>query len=865
MIKPELRLIREKRTYLYTTVLFTVIILLVYAGFGLHPFSSKTLLTSDMRSQYIDFLAYFKKMKVSWYSPDLGMGNDRLSFFAYYLSSPVNLLVFAFKNISDAVSAIFIVKIFFSAITCNLWLRNSVLINKSDFAEFFMPILSVAYAFCGFNMMYSMSIIWLDTVYLFPLLILSIEKTLLGNRKIMPVMVALIIITGFYTGIMAIYFSLLYCIALYMIFGDKVDFCKMIYNYFVGVSMSAVILMTTLIRLSSNKMDENNFLYKAASLLNISVSDVFGTILNVWILAILAVALITVLRMRKRNRFNCRLNKILFVAFGVGILFVNIILLIKGFRENSICDLKYFLPFTYEKDSPQLYTCILVYVGIISGVSLLRKGRTYAVLLLLVLLSLMPVFSVYTDTLLHAGQKPISFPYRYSFIISFWLIAVCAYVISAYGCRYEAVNRIGIRAVTAIMSCIFAFEIFFNALGAFKYNEIHWFGYTEYDDMTCFTDKTSDAISKINDSGFYRVEKHFNRNINDPMQLNYKGINHYSSMYNHHMIDFLARVGCITTIYYGTHIGHTPLTDLLFGIKYTLGSENTEFLKKCTISEYDNYTYYNTLYRKMYSNGYVDLYENPYGGNFAFYADAGVLETDLYGLWGESFEVINEIYNSIMGKEINPYKKQNIYSDDINNFQIDCEASGRMFIRTAPGVECENISVNGISAGSGYYEMFGYVRPNMYCADVIEGERITLHLESARVINPNEISVFVEQYDAYDEIAEYISSNQVDYSFVSEDEIMFDVSGDGKPVLTNIPYDENWRVVSGTNVTVGKAFDNFLTLEIPQGERCTAVIKYRPSGVGRCAVISTLGVLAYVLYAYRGMRHKGKKVAKVEE
>ena len=210
-----------RKSYFYMTIFFAVIISVLFLSFGLFPFGEKSFLTSDMRSQYVDFLSFFKNSLPATYSFELGMGGDIITFFAYYLCSPVNLLVFLFENMAHAAMLIFAVKLYLCALFCAFYFNHSKICPLSG-KNILIALLSVAYAFCGFNMVYSMNIIWLDSVYLFPLLILSVEKSIFDGKRYLIYVTAAAVIFNFYTGIMSVYFSLLYIVALYTAYRENV-------------------------------------------------------------------------------------------------------------------------------------------------------------------------------------------------------------------------------------------------------------------------------------------------------------------------------------------------------------------------------------------------------------------------------------------------------------------------------------------------------------------------------------------------------------------------------------------------------------------------------------------------------------------
>lgn len=855
-------------TYLYTALLYIIGIAFVYISFGIFPLGDKTTLISDMRSQYIDFLSFFKNIPFSTYSFKLGTGNDLLSFFAYYLASPVNLLVFMFRNISVAATAIFTIKLLFAALSCTCWLKNTKVITKNSALELAIPLLSVAYALCGFTTMYSMDIIWFDTVYLFPLLLLSIENTLLYSKKTMPILVALIMITGFYTGIMAIYFSLLYCVFLSFIYKGKVNFFETVYNYFLGASMSAVIFMPTLIRLASNKMTDGNILNSIAGILNTEVNDLFEIALKIWLVVIvvsIVIAVSGIIFGKLKHKFeffgNSKLNTALFTALGAMILLVNIFFLVTSFRSGAFSDLKYLLPFNYHIETTQIYSGTITYLGIIAGLFCVKSKsfKKHIGLLLLLDICFIPIFSENLDILLHMGQEPISFPYRYTFIITFFMIIASAHGFSCVSLKLcSKVAKYGTAILCTILYCVLAFEIFANALGSFKHNEVHLWGYSQHNHFEEFVEKSADALENIDDDGFYRTEKHFNRNVNDAMQLGYNGITHYSSMYNRQMMYFLEKLGCISTMHFGTYIGHTPLTDTLFGVKYTLGSENTEFLKSHTLSENDNHTYYGDLYEKLYSNDCVDLYKNPHTTGLAFYVDDNIFHTKPNEIPEMSFDLLNVIYNSMLGDTVNPYKRQTVLEQGDNTFSVKSNANGRLFIKSNPGVSHYRVYVNDVAVGSGQYGAFGFVNQNIYGTEVKKGSNTKIVIESDNPLSAGDISVFVEEDTAYNKIMDYLNRNKVDYTVKAEDEIVLNLSGDGGAIFTNIPYDEHWVIESEKDIEITRMLDTFLGLEAPPGDY-TITLKYVPTGLSLSCAISGLALVIYLILAFEIFSKKKKR------
>jgi len=100
MKEKALKIIKSK--YFIGTIL-TIILYLIYLAIAkIGPFGENSILKSDLYKQYAEFLAYYKdvltgkgSLFMSW---NMGMGNNFYTTFAYYLVSPLNLLVVFFSK-----------------------------------------------------------------------------------------------------------------------------------------------------------------------------------------------------------------------------------------------------------------------------------------------------------------------------------------------------------------------------------------------------------------------------------------------------------------------------------------------------------------------------------------------------------------------------------------------------------------------------------------------------------------------------------------------------------------------------------------------------------------------------------------------
>jgi uncharacterized membrane protein YfhO len=106
------------------------------------------------------------------------MGLNFLGLFAYYLSSPMNLLLFFFpeKNLLDAITLITTLKIAGCGLTFAVFLKTHL--NKKS-RTLLLLIFSIFYALMSYTIAYSFNIMWLDGILLLPLLCLMIDRLIL--------------------------------------------------------------------------------------------------------------------------------------------------------------------------------------------------------------------------------------------------------------------------------------------------------------------------------------------------------------------------------------------------------------------------------------------------------------------------------------------------------------------------------------------------------------------------------------------------------------------------------------------------------------------------------------------------------------
>ncbi len=185
-------------------------ILISYAVNGLYPFGDLNVAIDDMYIQYLGLFGWlsdlFHGQGSASYSFSQGMGGSPVALIAYYLSSPFSLGAAFVSNedIGQLFNVIILLKIATAGFTAYLFLR---LRYRPGVA---MLALSSAYALCGFATCQSNNIMWLDGVYMLPVMALGVYELVHRERAwVLFVAVALATLFNWYSS----YIDCLFCVA----------------------------------------------------------------------------------------------------------------------------------------------------------------------------------------------------------------------------------------------------------------------------------------------------------------------------------------------------------------------------------------------------------------------------------------------------------------------------------------------------------------------------------------------------------------------------------------------------------------------------------------------------------------------------
>ncbi len=641
--------------YILSFLLPVLFWLIVCALHGIYPFGDTSVMTGDITYQFIDYLAYFKSIFTTnndlTYTFSKTMGGDMAGFFSYYLLSPFNFILLLFPNRLLPLGLLIIIMV-----KCGFMsLFFSLMLNRIFGFKWRSLIFGLTYALSGYVVVYFQLYAYFDDLMLMPLIFLGLRRMFKDPEKKYLYIAALTvaIILNFYVGWMICLFCLYYFVYLCVVNDDRALLGKRVFS-FVSSSvlcgvLSAFVVIPSVLSLRGEKNSFHLGFYRTMEL-----RDFFSRFY---------------IDSFKGNISSCMPN----VYCGTLMLLL-------------------FIIYFFNKKIP-------------------FKERIASLVLTVFLL-----LNFYINTLnviWHGFNRPIGFPYRYSFVLIFLILYLgyrglldldvyslpkllpagvwAVYILySAYlmiagsvvvGLREVILNALILFVITVLFilyvkrkpALMFLASVFFLIqlfdIGENLNHSLYFFEFSSMGEYQTFVDRVGAEIDNIKaqDDGFFRVEKTFRRSHNDTMQFDYAGLSHYSSCEKKDVISYMNRLGFRDngnwSFYDG---GSTALVDSVFGIKYL-------------ISHYDymgkKYKRFNkTKYPKGEHEDKYFVYRNQYALPLMFVAKGDICSVDPYE--GNLFEFQNALADSISGGENNMFEAADIEEKNLVNLAETPGADG---------------------------------------------------------------------------------------------------------------------------------------------------------------------------------------------
>lgn len=824
--------------YLLSFLIPVCILIVLYILRGIYPFGKQCFLRSDMYHQYAPFLAAFQeKLKTGGdltYSWDIGMGINFTALYAYYLATPINwiLILFSQKHLIELMSIFIIFKIGLSGFTFSYYLSHH-LKNKSPY----IAAISIFYALSSYICAYSWNLMWLDCIWLFPLVMLGLERLIKeGKSALYCITLGLCILSNYYISIMVCIFCVLYFIVEMIAQKDFHEWWKKclrfaLYSALAG-GFAAFLLIPEFFALQLTVSGDMNFpknltrYFSILEMLSRQLMLVDPAVFsahepNIYS-GIFIFLLVPLYALNPKVNTKEKIGK--FVLLFVFYLSFNLNI------PNYIWHGFHF-PNSLPCRQSFIYTFLILtmaYEGFLH-VKRASNKEIYSIFGAVILLFLIieQIFS---------GDK-----YSYS------IVYVSILFLSLYGIVFGLYRN---RTIRSIFCCILFFSV--TVIEAFvntNKTSVNTTGRTSY---VSDNETISNILEYIeeNDTSFFRIEKLKRRTKNDSAWHHYHGVSLFSSTANAGLSKFLSNMGCEESTNSYSYYGSTPLTEGMLSVKYLLSNNIIE----------------DTLLREMFVyEDSIYLYKNnnilPLG-----FLVPNTLEEEWVMDNSNPFYVQNNYAELTTG--VSPIFSAMDYSTSENSMDIYVEKDQNIYVYiTSEGEDfiANYYDENGIELEEMEAATFNgvkhkYIMDLGYCK---AGTTITLSATGQNSIHAYVYGLNLDNFKRYHEIMANQAMEGISYD---DTHVKGKVTAQEEMLLfTSIIYEKGWTAkVDGKEVEVLPFKDAFVSIPISAGTH-TIELSYTPYGYSIGILISLLSLSIFVMICiFKAAKYRKKEEKQVE-
>lgn len=536
-----------------------------------NPILGGVLYGGDLPNQYLSFFQYYRHLVLgNWasagYTFSNGLGGDMAGNIAYYVLSPLNFIVFLFpaNKINIAVYVIILFKLGLMSGTFTWLILKWFNFKYQAYAIF----LGIAYSLSGYSVAYAGNVMWFDGLILLPLITYALVRGIKINKWLT------------YSILLA---------------------CAIIFNYYIGYMICIFMVIIFLAYTINNFKDIKLFFHQ---FLNFAISSIISGLIS-------AIVLLPTL-------FNLSSNKLAQSDFNSDF---NIKLLITGGKTVS----RLFIGDTYN-DWPPIFVgtlaAIIFIIYFIDSRNSVKARITNLIIGIIFVLSIIvrPLYLFW-----HGGQQTIAYPYRFSFLIVFWILLLVAKELSYQ--NFKKKDRIIATTIYLLLSLmtvyirrrigpnnfyewiavalvlLFGLLIYFSnknfvriililvglvELSGNAYTGLSHLG-MKSDYYPKYVAENSEVISKIpaaDKTGRIAKNYELNNDRGEGYTFNYRGVEEFSSNNDSRISSLMTDLGFSTFRYFYYYQTGTVVTNAIFNVKSFISSSLTN---QSISPEYVNY------------------------------------------------------------------------------------------------------------------------------------------------------------------------------------------------------------------------------------------------------------------------------------
>ncbi|MBU3142778.1 YfhO family protein [Clostridium sp. CF012] len=832
-MKDNIHIIRKfgiyiKRHYVILLAFFlpAFILEIAYIAVRIFPFGNWSLLISDLYHQYAPFISDLQdKLRSSsspLYSWSGGLGVNFLPLFAYYLASPINLITILFPAdyLSEAVLVLTLIKVGLAG-SCFAFYLKAVHGEKTLVTVGF----STLYALSGFVLAFSWNIMWMDAIYLLPLIMIGLVNLIReGKGFFYCITLAIALLSNFYMAFFICFFTLLYypvCLFKYHDFKKPSLLIKRT-GQFAGFSLlsaglSAILLLPTFFQLKStsaagdifpttltNYYDLFDFITRHFTAASPTIREGAPNLYcGIVVLILLPLYFLSKSIPLKEKLWNIALLLVLTLSFNINIL---------NFIWHG---------FHYPNQLPYRFSFVYIFLVLSMSYEAFKKLNEFTGKEIgNICLSILGIILI--------SQKFDNLS------IGFHTIYISAAFIILYAVALTIDRSCNIRpsCKTLIVFLVLIAEITTNTIvTVVKIDSTEGYSsrnsYASGKEVSQIRNQLSDISEK--DKGFYRLEILPPQTANDPALYNYRGLSIFSSTISERPVKMLENLGYSSNgINSYTYEGSTAILDSLLGIKYLI---------------YRNIAIEEKLYKQTATTDELKIFTNPYVLPLGFQSNSelkkfdsssGTNPLETQNLLIEAISGIPDILTPIgqkqgtlsnldfSGKGSQSYSFKRINKDDASKASIDFaidKAQQVYLYYEAPS----NMKGSGFLTVNGKQSEFNPKHSSIINLGFCEaGSSAKLQInfdKSSSETGSFKVYAYSLNIPAFEEAISLIRKKSMTVENFTDTSIRCSVkaASDGLMVMS-IPFDKGWHVkVDNQEVEIRAVDDSLLSFELLKG------------------------------------------------
>ena len=778
---------------------FSVALFVALAAAGhVYPFGDNSFLTNDLKYQYIDFFAWFRRVLLGEanlrYSFSQGLGMNTWGLYSYYLASPFNLLCVLFP--ADKLT-LFVFIISALKLGC-IHISSAWYVQKRfDLSKPASFLLSLSFTFCSWTISNLCNPLWIDCLILLPICAFGCYELIREQKMIrLVIAIALNVMFCWYTAYINILFL---CIFVLVEFVD----------YVAAEGFSWMLTLDRAQRFAGAMM--------------------LGLLLSAWTF------LPTILAMAKGGPV---------LALGP-LLKTGLKSLIRGFIPGM---------WVNNGNTPQFYCGVIMMLLAISllfnrKVSAKIRIATFVVTAVLIASSVLSPLEY-----IWCGMRvPNGFYSRTAFLLGFFTMWAAGYALQKLKER-PALRRAHRPAIVMPLLALTAIELFANA--HVMWNQLY-VGYSENANCT-YVATATDTITAIQDQDsapFYRIDRTTTRvdsaALNEGLALGYNQLSSYSSANNPQAIALLNSLGYSSVGEFSTRYAEPILAvDALLGVKYAIAEHApVEYTAMPELAGAVNSAYKNPFALSLGIAASKDIQNCTLDGENPFEK-----QNDLYGkILGSKIELYTKI------EATQTVDSQNLRQWNVT---VPSGSIGYLYINkdaTAGSYWPVTLTIDQRTIENEAWRFDNNIRQIADASDSASQHTVSIGVAEGSTSMPqdNEPVFYALNLDVFEQIINALRTSEFIPTVFEDGRIEgeYTAKDDGN-LLLSIPYDEGWNVtVNGTAEELTPAADKGLSSLNMQKGANRIVMTYKTPGAlaGLAVSLATAAVLiAAVLYA----RHK---------